>query len=87
MNLFPPQINDGYSFKSNGDTAKLFKIGFWNQEMKAEWKAAADFFIVEDQRYNNLKDFLTPDQFDELPRSPVGTSCLDGSILRIFQRK
>jgi hypothetical protein len=87
VNMFPPQINDGYSFLGNGDTARLFKFGFWNEEMKAEWMATADFFIIENQRYNDWKDLLPPDQFDEFPRSPVGTSCLEGSTLRIFHRK
>jgi hypothetical protein len=87
VNIFPPQINDGYSFLSHGDTAELFKFGFWNEEMDAEWKATADFFIIEDQRYYVWKGFFNPDQFDEFPRSPVGTSCLEGSTLRIFRRK
>jgi hypothetical protein len=87
VNIFPPQINNGYSFLSNGDRAELVKFGYWNEEMDAEWKAVADFFIVEDQRYNVWKDFFSPDQFDEFPRSPVGTSCLEGSTLRIFRRK
>jgi hypothetical protein len=87
VNIFPPQINNGYSFLSNGDTAELYKFGWWNEEMDAEWKASADFFIVEDQRYNVWKDFFNPDQFDEFPRSPVGTSCMEGSTLRIFRRK
>ena len=87
VNMFPPQINDGYSFISNGDTAELFKFGYWNEEMDAEWKTTADFFIIEDQRYNGWKYFFTPDRFDEFPRSSVGTSCLEGSTLRIFHRK
>jgi hypothetical protein len=88
VNIFPPQINNGYSFISKGDTAELFKFGFWNEEMNAEWKATADFFIIEDRRYNSgWKNFLTSDQFDEFPRSPVGTSCLEGSNLRVFRRK
>jgi hypothetical protein len=86
VKIFPPQINSAYSFISNGDTAQLFKFGWWNEEMNAEWKATADFFIIEDQRYNAWKDFFNPDQFDEFPRSPVGTSCLEGSTLRIFRR-
>jgi hypothetical protein len=87
VKIFPPQINDGYSFVSNGDTAELFKFGYWNEEMEAEWKATADFFIIEDKRYNDWKGFLSPEQFDEFARSPVGTSCLEGSTLRIFRRK
>jgi hypothetical protein len=55
--------------------------------MDAEWKATADFFIIEDKRYNDWKGFLSPEKFDEFARSPVGTSCLEESSLRIFRRK
>jgi hypothetical protein len=87
VKIFPPQINSAYSFLSNGNTAELFRFGFWNEEMNTEWKATADFFIIEDKRYSGWKEFLTPDQFDEFARSPVGTSCLEESTLRIFRRK
>ncbi len=87
VNMFPPQINNGYSFVSKGNTAELFKFGYWNEEMDAEWRATADFFIIEDRRYNNWKTFFSPQQFDELPRTPLGTSCQEDSTLRIFRRK
>jgi hypothetical protein len=87
VKMFPPQINDGYSFYSNGNTAELFRFGFWNEEMDTEWKSTANFFIIEDNRYDNWKGYFTPDQFDEFARSPVGTSCLEKSQLRIFRRK
>jgi hypothetical protein len=87
VNIFPAQINDGYSFISHGNTAELFKFGYWNEEMDAGWKATANFFIVEDNRYNGWNDFFSPDRFDEFERTPVGTSCLEGSTLRIFRRK
>jgi hypothetical protein len=86
VKIFPAQINSAYSFLSNGNTAELFKFGFWNEEMNTEWKRTADFFIIEDQRYNGWKEFFNPQQFDEFTRSPMGTSCLEGSSLRIFRR-
>lgn len=87
IKIFPAQINGGYSFVSDGNTAELFRFGWWNKEMKSEWKATADFFIVEEKRYGVWKDFFTADQFDEFERSPVGTSCLEESRLRVFHRK
>jgi hypothetical protein len=87
VDIFPPQINGGYSFISNGNTQELYKFGYWNEEMDAKWKSTADFFVVEDKAFNNWKEFLTPDKFDEFPRSPVGTSCLEGTVLHIFRRK
>jgi hypothetical protein len=87
VDIFPPQINNGYSFLSHGDSAELFKFGYWNEEMDAQWKATADFFILEEQRYPEWVEFLNPEQFDEYARTPVGTSCLEGTHLRIFRRK
>jgi hypothetical protein len=55
--------------------------------MAVEWKSTAEFFIIEDWRYAGWKQFFSPNQFDEFPRSPVGTSCLEGSALRVFRRK
>lgn len=87
IKIFPAQINGGYSFISNGDTAELFRLGWWNEEMREEWKADADFFIIEEKRYGDWKEFLSPNQFDEFERSPADTSCLKDSGLRIFRRK
>jgi hypothetical protein len=88
VNIFPAQINNGYSFLNNGETAQLFKFGFWNEEMDSEWKATAQFFIIEGWRYkNDWKEFFDPERFDEFERSPIGTSCAEESYLRIFHRK
>jgi hypothetical protein len=88
VSIFPAQINNGYSFLSNGDTAELYKFGFWNEEMDSEWRATAQFFIIEGKRYESgWKEFFSPEQFDEFERSPVGTSCLEESYLRVFRRK
>ena len=60
VKIFPAQINSAYSFLSNGDTAELFRFGFWNEEMAAEWKATANFFIIEDKRYDSWKEYFNP---------------------------
>jgi hypothetical protein len=87
IKIFPAQINSGYSFISNGNTAELIRFGWWNEELASEWKATANFFIIEEKRYDSWKEFFTLEQFDEFEQSPVGTSCLKESHLRIFRRK
>lgn len=87
IKMYLPQINDGYAFYVGGDAQDLLKYGFWNDALAAQWKQEADYVIVESWRYPNMKDDLPPSAFDELPRSRIQTSCLDGSDLRIFQRK
>ncbi len=85
--IYLPQINDGYAFVQGGATQDLLKYGLWNEELDSRWLAEADYIIVEGWRYSGMKDSLPASVFDELPRSPVQTSCLEGSGLRFFQRK
>lgn len=87
VTIYPAQINGGYSFLSQGDTQELQRFGYWNEEMRDIWKRTSDFIIVEEQRYGNWQAFLTPAEFDEFPHSPEGTSCQEGTRLRIFKRK
>jgi hypothetical protein len=87
VKIFPAQINSAYTFLSHGETKQLEKFGMWNEEIDAQWKATADFFIIEEKRYLAWKEFLNPDQFDEFRRSPVGASCAKESGVRIFRRK
>ncbi len=84
--IFPPQINAAYTFLSGSDTAQAIKFGYWNEELDAQWKASADFFIVEQQYYMAWKEFFTPARFVELKASPP-TSCQPKSRLRIFRRE
>lgn len=87
VEIFPAQINAGYAFLSGADTAQAQKFGYWNEELKEQWKASANFFIIEERYYLQWKEFFDPQTFDELQRSPLGTSCLPKSNLRIFRRK
>lgn len=87
VRIFPAQINSGYSFISGGDSQELYKFGYWNEEMDAEWKATADYFIIEERRYPGWTQFFAAAEFDEYAPTPVGTSCIEKTRLRIFKRK
>jgi hypothetical protein len=85
--IFPAQINDGYAFIGGGVTADLYEVGLWNEEMNADWRARADFFIIEEARYTGWIGFFHPEKYDEFERTTYGTSCMEDSRLRIFRRK
>ncbi len=87
VKMFPAQINSGYSFINGGDPAALNKFGFWNAELDTSWKTTAQFFLIEEDRYPRWQIFFNPSQFDEYPPTPVGTSCVEHTRLRIFRRK
>jgi hypothetical protein len=84
--MYGPQINSGYTFVRGGDPDTLLRLGYWNETLQARWLAEADLVIVEMQRYPGWKPSLTPDQFGEYTRTPVGTSCLPETKLRVFKR-
>jgi 4-amino-4-deoxy-L-arabinose transferase-like glycosyltransferase len=85
--IYLPQINDGYAYRIGGDAQELLKYGFWNDSLADQWKQEADYIIVEGWRYPKMKPDLPESVFVELPRFRVQTSCIEGSDLRIFQRK
>jgi hypothetical protein len=84
--VFPPQINNGYTFRIGGDADTLFRFSHWNAELNEQWISAADVFIVESKRYAGWKEFFDPQKFEEYNRPPAAPSCEDGSGLRIFHR-
>ncbi|KAA0272845.1 MAG: hypothetical protein EDM79_10965 [Chloroflexi bacterium] len=84
--IFPPQINDGYTFHIGGDPDVLYFFSHWNGELAQRWRAEADVFIIEAKRYADWKDFLTPSEFQEFAKPPASQSCNEGAELRIFQR-
>ncbi|MEW6400355.1 MAG: glycosyltransferase family 39 protein [Chloroflexota bacterium] len=87
VDIFPAQINSGYSYLNGGDPVALNRLGLWNAELDTEWKSTAQFFIIEEERYPRWQEFFTPDQFSEYPPTSVGTSCVEKTRLRIFRRK
>jgi hypothetical protein len=84
--IFPPQINNGYTYYIGGDPDILYSFSHWNAELDARWKSEADIFIIEAKRYAAWKDFLTPQSFQEFAKPTYSPSCVEGAALRIFQR-
>jgi 4-amino-4-deoxy-L-arabinose transferase-like glycosyltransferase len=84
--IFPPQINNGYTYHIGGDPDVLYYFSHWNAELDSRWRSEANIFIIEAKRYNNWKDFLTPQEFQEFPKPTASPACSEGAELRIFQR-
>jgi len=87
VRFFPPQINDGYTYRIGGDSDTLFRFSHWNSELNDQWKDSADIFIIETKRYSTWKDFLNPRDFEEYQKPTTDPSCEEGSGLRIFHRQ
>ncbi|MBP6208679.1 MAG: glycosyltransferase family 39 protein [Anaerolineales bacterium] len=86
VRIFPPQINNGYTYWHGGDTDTIFRLNHWNAELKEQWIDNADVFIIESRRYASWKDFFSPQEFEEYEKPLAEPSCEAGSGLRIFHR-
>ena len=86
VRIFPPQINDGYTYRIGGDPDTLFRFSHWNSELNDQWMSSADIFIIEAKRYSTWKKFLNPQEFEEYQKPITAPSCEVGAGLRIFHR-
>jgi hypothetical protein len=84
--MFPPQLNDYFTYREGGDLDALEKRGYWNDELAHQWAQEADLFLIEQRAFGGwLQELLTSDDFSELaPTGPIG--CREGTRLRIFLR-
>ena len=86
VRIFPPQINDGYTYRIGGDPDTLFRFSHWNSELNDQWMSSADVFIIEAKRYSTWKKYLNPQEFEEYQKPITAPSCEVGAGLRIFHR-
>jgi hypothetical protein len=88
VEIYPAQINDGYSYRRGGVSDELWRSGFWNAELSRRWKGEADFIIVEEWRYiDNWKEYVESGEFQELERTDNLSYCKENTGLRIFRRE
>jgi hypothetical protein len=84
--VYPPQINNGYSYFDGGDTEILIEFGAWNKEVALQWSGEADYILIEERSFKGwLRDHVTSNKFVELEPTPAITGCRDDSQIRIFK--
>jgi hypothetical protein len=86
--IYPPQLNHWYTYLKGGDPEKVYRLGFWNDELDQQWRAEADYLLVAERYvkesfYNNLAQI---GHFDELAPTPQTVPCRDRSIIHVFRR-
>jgi hypothetical protein len=87
MEVFPPQLNHGFSFRQGGDPDILYQNSLWNKELANRWIEEADFLLIAEKLVPSFEEsegfsLMT----DEL--SPTGWTvvCRDRSSIHIFKR-
>jgi len=85
--IFPAQLNNGYSYRIGGDPDELLQFGLWNEELSERWKQEADYILIIESKYDQTwKQYLESGDYSELPRSPSINPCETENRLRIFKR-
>jgi len=86
IRIYPPQINDGYSFYLDGDSDRLLREGRWNRELDQKWLQEADVVLIEDRVYSpKFRDALQATTL-QLPLTPPTVTCREDSRIRMFLR-
>lgn len=83
--LFPPQLDDMFTFVNGGEDNLVLKFGFWNQSLVEHWMAESNYVIVIDSEQHQDIDILQEAygqlyQFIEIPLPSVPISCQDRKI-------
>lgn len=87
VQIYPAQVNDGYSFYLDGDAVALEKYGHWNPDLSNRWLDETDFALIEQRNYRQMfRDVVDQDRFIELEATPDKVICRDNSRIRIFKR-
>ncbi|MCZ7552379.1 MAG: hypothetical protein M5U05_07300 [Anaerolineales bacterium] len=75
IRIYPPQINDGYSFYLDGDPELLLREGRWNRALDQQWLQEADVVLIEDRIYSQkYRDALGATTI-QLPLTPPTVTC------------
>ena len=87
VQIFPPQINGHFSFRTGGNPDDLFRAGLWNDELASQWIQTADAIVIQRPAiYSSWESYVSSDKYDVYRiQQPLG-SCVQ-SDLRIYLRK
>lgn len=87
VSIYPPQLNGAYTKRNGGDPERLFRSGFWNDELSRRWLNEADVLLLSYALYSPERyRTITPDKYAELPPLGPFDSCKPESRLRVFIR-
>ena len=88
VKVFPPQLNQKFTFTEGGDSDLLFQTGYWNVELADQWIKQADFVLLDElfvSEHPELQDGSIPTQ--ELAPTMDVVDCRAGSRIHIFRNE
>ena len=86
IRICPQQFDGDWNYFETGDSDKLARYGFWDEELARRWQEDADVFLFQEKDYLDWKSYINTDEFNEPPRSEIPLNCASNTYLRIFIR-
>lgn len=87
IKVYGPQLNDGYAFREDVDSDKLYRYGFWNADLQRKWINEADYLLIVDYGYKQgYNTMINMDTYEELPMTGFIASCRANSKIHVFKR-
>ena len=85
--IYPPQLNQSYSFRDGGDPDILYKNGLWNVALQERWIEEADYLLIAEQYVPSLdRTEAFALMTDELSPTSEVIPCRDNSTIHIYKR-
>lgn len=86
IRIYPPQVNDIYSFYVNGNDEELLKLGLWNESLARHWLMEADYIIVEEKYFIGFyREMLKNGNYQLVTILPPQSECQENSRLRVYR--
>ena len=88
VDIYPPQINHGYSYRLGGQPDDLARYGWWSKELAHQWAQEADVLLIEARLYGTFPTSIAESEaFDEVSPTLPMVPCRSNSSIHIFLRE
>lgn len=84
VEIFPAQLNDGYTFRIGGDSELIHRLSYWDEPLRARWLDEADYLLIEGRFYDDF--WVNTGNWVHVAQTPPVDSCRDGAEIHILAR-
>jgi hypothetical protein len=85
VKIFPPQIHAGGGY-ADGETERLYRLGFFNEELDKQWRDSADILIIWDTYFTkDVQEFFDQPGYEQIPFD-MGKLAQCEDALYVFRR-
>ena len=82
--IFPAQLNDGYTFRIGGDSGTLDRLSYWDEALRTQWLGEADYYLIEGRFYDDY--WVNSGAWVHLAETPAVDACRAGASIHILGR-